>query len=128
MSRLKTRGKKETMNDAANKTAALDPRELSDLSVLTLFTAVYCAGHKHPGREPLEGARGEAVCPECRDFLTYACERRRRCPLKPKPTCKHCPVHCYRPGHRGRVKEIMRYSGKRLILRGRFDLLWHYFF
>jgi hypothetical protein len=26
------------------------------------------------------------------------------------------------------VREIMRFSGKRLICRGRFDLLWHYLF
>ena len=43
-------------------------------------------------------------------------------------TCKHCHVHCYRPGHREKVREIMRFSGRHLILRGRLDLLWHYFF
>jgi hypothetical protein len=68
------------------------------------------------------------VCAECTDFLVYAFERRLRCPLEEKPVCKHCQVHCYKPGHRGKVREIMRYSGQRLIRRGRFDLLWHYFF
>jgi hypothetical protein len=37
-------------------------------------------------------------------------------------------VHCYRPDYRQKVREIMRFSGKYLLLRGRLDLLWHYFF
>jgi hypothetical protein len=37
-------------------------------------------------------------------------------------------VHCYQPGHREKVRAIMRFSGPYLIRRGRLDLLWHYFF
>ncbi|NOR49648.1 MAG: hypothetical protein GQ530_01275, partial [Desulfuromonadales bacterium] len=40
----------------------------------------------------------------------------------------HCPVHCYAPEQREKVREIMRFSGQYLIKRGRLDLLWHYFF
>lgn len=116
--------------------STLTGKEIRDLRVLVQFTSVYCGDHHaapdsadppyaeelgfNPGRFP--------VCAECRDFLTYAFERRVRCPLDPKPTCKECTIHCYRKGHRERVREIMRYSGKKLILRGRLDLLWHYFF
>jgi hypothetical protein len=108
-------------------------KEAKDLRVLALFTSVYCTDH-HSTRESVAIDLGlpktskYRFCPDCADFLRYAIARRRHCPLKPKPTCKHCEVHCYRPGHRERVREIMRYSGKTLILRGRFDLLWHYFF
>jgi len=112
-------------------------KERKDLKVLALFTAVYCKA-KHggeklspvPKEKGLEGLGIERfpLCSECRDFLAYAFERRIRCPLDPKPSCKHCPVHCYRPGHREKVREIMRFSGKRLILWGRLDLLWHYLF
>jgi hypothetical protein len=68
------------------------------------------------------------VCADCAGFLAYAFERRLRCPLEEKPSCKHCPVHCYKPGHRERVREIMRFSGRHLIMRGRLDLLWRYWF
>ncbi|PLX86427.1 MAG: nitrous oxide-stimulated promoter family protein [Desulfuromonas sp.] len=114
----------------------LTGKERKDLKILALFTSVYCRAH-HSDRERLPVGDGSdglpeirryAVCPECREFLLYAIERRLRCPLNPKPLCKHCPVHCYRPGHREKVREIMRYSGKALILRGRLDLLWHYLF
>jgi hypothetical protein len=42
--------------------------------------------------------------------------------------CKHCKIHCYRPDYREKVREIMRYSGKALIKRGRLDLVCHYLF
>ena len=107
-------------------------KETKDLCLLALFTRVYCADH-HAGKktDPLELGLPQPTyryCADCADFLGYAIERRRFCPLTPKPICKHCEVHCYRPGHREKVREIMRYSGKTLIKRGRLDLLWHYFF
>jgi len=58
----------------------------------------------------------------------YAVRRLERCPQEPKPSCKHCEIHCYKPIYREKIRDVMRYSGKRLILHGRLDLLWHYFF
>lgn len=123
------------MSEAA--AVRLTRREAKDLKILALFTSVYCRVH-HPG--PYRGLAVDnddlrrlalhkyPVCADCAGFLNYAFERRLRCPLEEKPACKHCPVHCYKPGHREKVREIMRFSGKYLIMRGRLDLLWHYFF
>ncbi len=126
------------MNDALSADPApLTARECKDLKVLALFTAVYCREH-HPGpRRPLSlDARSLGVlppdkypvCPVCAEFLIYAFDRRIRCPLVDKPSCKHCQIHCFRPGHRETVREIMRFSGRYLLRRGRLDLLWHYLF
>jgi len=125
------------MNTKIPEHKALTPKERKDLKILALFTAVYCRA-KHDGEKSslvpkeadLQGLGIERfhICSECRDFLAYAFERRIHCPLDPKPSCKHCPIHCYRPGHRERVREIMRFSGKYLVMRGRLDLLWHYLF
>jgi hypothetical protein len=114
----------------------LTREERKDLKVLALFSSVYCDAHHSESKERIDwGALGlpEAgvryrFCAECREFLVYAAMRRLKCPLDPKPVCKHCHVHCYRPGHREKVREVMRFSGRRLIMRGRLDLLWHYFF
>jgi len=115
----------------------LTRKERKDMRVLLRFTAVYCKVRHHGDRQGVEvGSDSDAplvagrhqVCSDCRDFLAYAIERRRRCPLDPKPTCKHCPVHCYRQDYREMVRTIMRFSGRYLLLRGRVDLLWHYFF
>jgi len=118
-----------------NCNAALTGKERKDLKVLALFTAVYCAAHHSADRAPLTGLPAELhklqsyhCCSDCRAFLLYAIERRLKCPLADKPACKNCHVHCYRQDHRQKVREIMRYSGKALIRRGRLDLLWQYFF
>ncbi len=123
------------MKSRDNTLLQFDRKELKDFKVLALFTSVYCREHHAGGRSPLVlpseiplRLEKYPVCGECRGFLAYAIERRQRCPLDPKPTCKHCHIHCYRPGHRERVREIMRFSGQYLMRRGRLDLLWHYFF
>lgn len=125
------------MNDPDSRNQPLSGKELKDLKVLLQFTSVYCrARHAaartliatdEPGLQKLP-LRKYPVCAECGDFLLYAFGRRLRCPLEEKPSCKHCHVHCFRPGHREKVREIMRFSGPYLIRRGRLDLLWHYFF
>ncbi len=118
-----------------NKQKTLTRKEQKDLKVLALFTSVYCAAHHAAEKQPLENLSNELqqlrkylCCEECREFLLYAINRRLKCPLEEKPTCKHCHVHCFRSGHREKVREIMRFSGRALIRKGRLDLLWHYLF
>ena len=123
------------MDDSTENRMNLSRKERKDLKILALFTSVYCKSHHRTERQPVTGLPEELIslqryhcCGECREFLLYAIDRRLNCPLEPKPVCKHCQLHCYRVGHRGNVREIMRFSGKALIRRGRLDLLWHYFF
>jgi hypothetical protein len=121
----------------ANSSQPLSQKEIKDLKVLLQFTSVYCKAN-HEGRRSViltdepdfqRMPFGKfPVCDECHAFLLYAFDRRLRCPLQEKPACKHCQVHCFKPGHREKVREIMRFSGQYLIRRGRLDLLWHYFF
>jgi hypothetical protein len=106
-----------------------------DLRLLLRFVGLHCRdrhdGERLPATEiGVSGidAEGTPLCGECRDLLAYAVGKRRKCPLDPKPSCKHCSIHCYSREYRARIREIMAYSGKKLILRGRIDLLWHYFF
>ena len=114
---------------------SLTRKERKDLKILAFFTSVYCSAHHQAERaaivplpENLTSLKKYRCCVECRDFLLYAIDRRLKCPLEEKPTCKHCQVHCYRPGYREKVREIMRFSGRALIRKGRIDLLWHYLF
>mgnify|MGYP001067196325 CR=1 FL=1 len=76
---------------------------------------IFCRGH-HAPRE--RGPSGEDLCPECRELLDYAWRRLDRCPFAPrKPTCARCPIHCYKPGMRERIRAVMRYAGPRMLLR-----------
>jgi hypothetical protein len=115
----------------------LTKKELKDLRLLARFITCWCQ-NQHDGAErtaikadaALSSLASDDVrlCPECRELLSYAVARRRACPLDPKPACKDCPIHCYKPQHRAEIRKIMRFSGRHFILRGRLDLLWHYFF
>ncbi len=123
------------MPSPAVETLILSRKERKDLKILALFTALYCRSHGHqsqlalgPLPQQLRHLQRYRYCRDCRDFLLYAIERRLRCPLRDKPACKHCSVPCYRPGEREKVREIMRFSGRRLIRSGRLDLLWRYLF
>lgn len=59
-----------------------------------------------------------ALCAECAALLDYACCRLDRCPFgESKPTCVNCPIHCYRPEMRAKVKDVMRFAGPRMIFR-----------
>jgi hypothetical protein len=70
---------------------------------------LYCRDH--------HGTRGGS-CDECDDLREYALARLERCRYQDaKPTCANCPIHCYRPDMRERVRVVMRYSGPRMLLR-----------
>lgn len=59
----------------------------------------------------------ESLCPKCQELLDYACSRLDRCRYgSKKPTCKKCPIHCYRPEMKERIRAVMRWSGPRMIL------------
>lgn len=68
---------------------------------------IYCtAKHQSSG----------ALCAECRELLDYATGRLAKCPFgEKKPTCGQCTVHCYKPDMRARVREVMKYSGPRML-------------
>ena len=58
----------------------------------------------------------DGLCPECAELLAYARHRLARCPFQErKTTCGKCPVHCYAPAMRERIREVMRYAGPRML-------------
>jgi hypothetical protein len=111
----------------------LSKLQKKDIRLIGKFVEVYCAGkhgemEKHPFQLP-ENLGERRICAECAVFMAYAVARRLKCPLEAeKPSCKHCRIHCYAKPQLAKVKEIMEYSGKKLLLRGRLDYLWHYLF
>jgi hypothetical protein len=67
-----------------------------------------------------------AFCCECDELLQYALNRLEKCPFKEgKTTCAKCPVHCYKPDMRERIREVMRFSGPRMIYRHPLMALLH---
>ncbi len=59
----------------------------------------------------------ENLCESCSELLQYATKRLERCRFSNnKTTCKKCPVHCYSPKMRERIREVMRWAGPRMII------------
>lgn len=57
------------------------------------------------------------LCEECEILKSYALDRLTKCPFGDKKSaCKDCKVHCYNTIMRERIREIMRYSGPRMML------------
>ena len=57
------------------------------------------------------------MCPSCQELSDYAKLRSEKCPYKKKKTfCSNCKVHCYRPEMRRKIREVMRFSGPRMLL------------
>lgn len=99
---------------------ALAPEQVErNLAIMESFIEAYCREHHGRGRGQL--------CPECAELLVYARGRLERCPYDPKPACKDCPTHCYKPDKRALVREVMRSSGLYFVKRGRLDWLVRYF-
>ncbi len=69
---------------------------------------MYCRGQHH----------AKTLCDECRALEDYAMARLDKCPFdEGKTVCSLCPVHCYKPEMRQRVKAVMRYAGPRMMSR-----------
>jgi hypothetical protein len=109
-----------------------------DLKTLALFISIYCRyRHENAPKMPallkthdVAAIAGTPVnlCPECCRLLAHAFTKRTHCPMDPKPACKHCPNHCYHPNYRAQIREVMRFSGKKMLLGGRLDYLFHLLF
>lgn len=59
---------------------------------------------------------GKTLCPNCAALEAYAQSRSDRCPfMETKTFCSNCRTHCYRPDMRKKIREVMRFSGPRMI-------------
>ena len=59
----------------------------------------------------------QGLCPECAALDEYARMRSDKCPfMESKTFCSNCKVHCYKPEMREKIREVMRFSGPRMML------------
>ena len=85
-----------------------NPRISREIKTVAVMITIYC--HKHHSADEL--------CPECEVLLEYARKMLDKCPFgEGKTTCARCPVHCYRPEMRQKIRVVMRYSGPRMIYK-----------
>jgi len=117
----------------------LDARKTKDIRIMRNFTAIFCRGNHQTEKRDVfhvEDARlrqslGDeelVLCQDCSRLLNHGIAKLLLCPYDPKPMCKKCATHCYAPGYREKMRQVMRFSGKYMIKHGRLDLLFHYLF
>lgn len=83
---------------------------------IAFMIQLYCRHRLHQA-EPSE---------EYRSLIDYCHHRLDHCRWQDeKPACKRCPCHCYAPAQRERVRQIMRWTGPRMILYAPLEVLRH---
>ena len=71
---------------------------------------MYCNAKHNP--------ENNGCCSECLSLLDYAEQRIDKCVYGDnKPVCSKCTVHCYKPEMREKIKEIMQYSGPKMLFK-----------
>lgn len=69
---------------------------------------------------------GEIPCDDCTELKNYAFQRLLICPFKDdKPVCANCTVHCYKSDMRLRIKDVMRFSGPRMLFNHPYLAIMH---
>ncbi|MCX8126125.1 MAG: nitrous oxide-stimulated promoter family protein [Dehalococcoidia bacterium] len=117
----------------------LNRKKEKDVKMLGKFVSIYCR-ENHPTPEkstlPVKDERLLALlkgtnlllCQDCQKLLSHGLAKLMLCPYDPKPMCKKCKTHCYAPGYRQKMQNVMRFSGLYLVKHGRLDMMIHYFF
>ena len=73
---------------------------------VSLMIRLYCR-KKHGGK---------TLCPDCAALDSYARQRSDKCPfMETKTFCSNCKVHCYKKDMQEKIREVMRFSGPRMI-------------
>jgi len=74
---------------------------------LQVMIALYCR-RQHGSQS--------ALCEACQELQDYAMQRLQSCPFQlGKTTCARCPIHCYREDMREYIRQVMRFSGPRML-------------
>lgn len=83
------------------------PKIKKEKETVTKMIEVYCR-RKHHQRN---------LCEECQDLQEYAMKRLSFCQFgEEKSFCSYCPIHCYKPVYREKIKVVMRYSGPWMLV------------
>lgn len=76
--------------------------------VIRVMVEGYCKAHHQ--------ANG-AVCDACAALIDYTHRRLDKCPFgDKKSSCRKCPIHCYALLQREQARQVMRFSGPRMML------------
>ena len=85
----------------------IEKKREREKKMVSQMIQLYCK-KQHHGKDGL--------CPECAALDAYARMRSEKCPFMETETfCSNCKVHCYKPEMREKIREVMRFSGPRML-------------
>lgn len=85
----------------------IQKRRNQEKDTIYFMIHLYCR-HQHHSKNRL--------CSDCQTLYEYAANRIEKCPfMETKTFCNTCKVHCYGDEERKKIKEVMRYSGPRML-------------
>lgn len=85
---------------------------------IKLMIDIYCQ-KKH-------GSKKGELCEECSELHEYANKRLSLCKFGDnKTTCAKCKIHCYKKDMKIKIKEVMKFSGPRLMVYNPLELVKH---
>jgi hypothetical protein len=77
-----------------------------EIKTVGIMIDMYCRHHHD----------GDKLCESCQELYLYARQRSLKCPFgEDKPTCGKCRVHCYKPKMKAKIREVMKFSGPKMI-------------
>lgn len=83
-------------------------RAVREKKTVEAMIKLYCKYNHKPS---------EDFCQECLELLTYSKKRAENCKFgDDKPVCGNCTIQCYKKDMREKIRQVMRYSGPRMIL------------
>ncbi len=89
-------------------------RKEREKRTVRMMVGIYCRGNcrRAGGIVTYKGG----LCESCGELLEYACRKIDACGMgERKKSCRKCPVHCYRPEMREKIRAVMRYAGPRMM-------------
>ena len=85
----------------------LETKRQREKETVSFMIRLYCR-KKHGGK---------TLCPDCAALDAYARSRSDHCPfMETKTFCSNCKVHCYKPEMREKIRQVMAFSGPRMLL------------
>jgi len=101
-----------------NKT---EKKRQKEQRVVEEMIRLYC--HK---QHPEYDQATRQMCASCQELSDYAKLRSQKCPfMEQKTFCANCKVHCYKPEKREQIRQVMRFSGPRMLLYHPILAVWH---
>lgn len=86
------------------------PKIQKEKETVKRFIHLYCKKKHDSSNNPL--------CSDCQNLLEYSHQRLDQCQYQEeKPTCRKCPVHCYKSTMRDEIRQVMRFSAPRILFR-----------